>query len=80
MNFGVEGALDIGDGAAGAAADRGLQAGDVILEASGKAVERPTEVVQAFDAARADGRKSVLLRVKSGDNVRFVALPAQAAS
>ena len=63
-----------------AAADRGLQAGDVILEASGKTVERPTEVAQAFDAARADGRKSVLLRVKSGDNVRFVALPAQAAS
>ncbi len=63
-----------------AAADRGLQQGDVILEAGGKAVERPSEVAQAFDAARADGRKSVLLRVKSGDNVRFVALPAQAAS
>jgi serine protease Do len=63
-----------------AAADKGLQQGDVILEASGKAVERPAEVAQAFDAARADGRKSVLLRVKSGDNVRFVALPAQAAS
>jgi serine protease Do len=63
-----------------AAADKGLQQGDVILEASGKAVERPSEVVQAFDTARSDGRKSVLLRVKSGDNVRFVALPAQAAS
>ena len=62
------------------AADKGLQQGDVILEASGKTVERPTEVAQAFDTARADGRKSVLLRVKSGDNVRFVALPAQAAS
>jgi len=62
------------------AADRGLQQGDVILEAGGKAVERPAEVAQAFDAARADGRKSVLLRVRSGDNVRFVALPAQAAS
>ena len=37
------------------AADRGLQQGDVILEASGKTVERPTEVAQAFDAARADG-------------------------
>jgi serine protease Do len=63
-----------------AAADHGLQQGDVILEASGKAVEQPAEVAQAFDAARTDGRKSVLLRVKSGDNVRFVALPAQAAS
>jgi serine protease Do len=62
------------------AADKGLQQGDVILEASGKAVERPTEIAQAFDAARADGRKSVLLRVKTGDTVRFVALPAQAAS
>jgi serine protease Do len=63
-----------------AAADRGLQQGDVILEASGRAVEQPAEVAQAFDAARTDGRKSVLLRVKSGDNVRFIALPAQAAS
>ena len=63
-----------------AAADRGLQPGDVILEASGKSVEQPAEVAQAFDAARSDGRKSVLLRVKSGDNVRFVALPAQASS
>jgi serine protease Do len=63
-----------------AAADRGLQQGDVILEASGRAVARPAEVAQAFEAARADGKKSVLLRVKSGDNVRFVALPAQAAS
>ena len=62
------------------AADKGLQQGDVILEASGKAVERPTEVAQAFDTARTDGRKSVLLRVKTGDNVRFVAVPAQAAS
>jgi len=62
------------------AADKGLQQGDVILEASGKAVERPTEIAQAFDAARADGRKSVLLRVKTGDTIRFVALPAQAAS
>jgi serine protease Do len=63
-----------------AAADRGLQQGDVILEAGGKTVQRPSEVAQAFDAARADGHKSVLLRVKSGDNVRFVALPVQAAS
>ena len=62
------------------AADKGLQQGDVILEAGGKTVERPTEVAQAFDAAHSDGRKSVLLRIKSGDNIRFVALPAQAAS
>ena len=43
-------------------------------------MEHPNEVAQAFDTARADGKKSVLLRVRSGDNVRFVALPVQAAS
>ncbi len=64
----------------GVAADRGLQAGDVILEAGGKAVTRPADVAQAFEAAKADGRKAVLLRVKSGDAVRFLTLPTQAAS
>ena len=63
-----------------AAADRGIQAGDVILDAGGKSVSRPEDVAQAFAAAKADGRKAVLLRVKSEDNVRFVALPVKAAS
>jgi len=64
----------------GVAAERGLQAGDVILEAGGKPVTRPGEVAEAFAAAKADGHKSVLLRVKSGEAVRFLALPVQAAS
>ncbi len=64
----------------GVAADRGLQTGDVIIEASGQPVTRPAEIAKAFETARTDGRKSVLLRVKSGDTVRFVALPALAAS
>jgi serine protease Do len=62
------------------AADHGLQAGDVIIEAGGKPVAKPSEVAAAFAAAKADGHKSVLLRVKSGDAVRFLALPIQAAS
>jgi serine protease Do len=64
----------------GVAADHGLQPGDVILEASGQAVTRPAEVAKAFETAHTNGRKSVLLRVKSGEAVRFVALPTQAAS
>ena len=64
----------------GVAAEHGLQAGDVILDAGGKPVTRPSEVAEAFAAAKADGRKAVLLRVKSGDAVRFLALPVQAAS
>jgi serine protease Do len=64
----------------GPAAERGMQAGDVILDAAGKPVTRPEEIVNAFAAAKADGHKAVLLRVKSADGVRFVALPTKAAS
>jgi len=64
----------------GAAAERGIQAGDVIIDAAGKPVSRPEQIVEAFAAAKADGRKAVLLRVKSDQAVRFVALPTRAAS
>ncbi len=63
----------------GAAAQKGLQTGDVILEAAGKAVSKPSDVSAAMAGAKKDGRKAVLLRVKSGDNVRYVALATQSA-
>ena len=63
-----------------AAADRGIQLGDVILDAGGKPVSTPQDVAQAFEAAKAEGRKALLLRVKSADSVRFVALPVKSAS
>ncbi len=59
----------------GTAAQKGLRRGDVILEASGQPVNTRGELSAAFDAARKDGRKSVLLRVKSAEGTRFVALP-----
>ncbi len=58
----------------GPAAQKGLRAGDVILEAAGQAVSRPADVTRALDQAKKDGRKAVLLRVKSADSTRFVAL------
>jgi serine protease Do len=64
----------------GVAGQKGLQAGDVILDAGGKPVTKPADVSAAFDAAKADGRKAVLLRVKSGENFRFVALSTQSAT
>ncbi len=63
----------------GAAAQKGLKQGDVILEAAGKSVSRPSEVASAISAARKDGRKSVLLRVRTAEGVRFVALAFNAA-
>ncbi len=62
----------------GAAAEKGLKDGDVILEVAGKSVSRPSEVADAIDAAKSDGKKSVLLRVKSGDGERYLTLPTRA--
>ena len=61
-----------------AAADKGLKQGDVILEVAGKSVSRPGEVVDAIDAAKSGGKKSVLVRVKSNDGERFLTLPTRA--
>jgi serine protease Do len=62
----------------GAAADKGLKQGDVILEVAGKPVNRPSEVAAAIDAAKSDGKKSVLVRVKSNDGEHYLTLPARA--
>ena len=64
----------------GPAARKGLRPGDVILEAAGQPVMRPTDVQKALLDARKDGRKAVLLRVKSGEGTRFVALAANPAT
>ncbi|MFO1114723.1 MAG: Do family serine endopeptidase [Beijerinckiaceae bacterium] len=63
----------------GVAAQKGLRAGDVILEAAGKPVTTPQEVASALSDARKDGQKALLLRVKTGDNTRFVAIATRAA-
>ncbi len=58
-----------------AAADRGFKEGDVILEVAGKTVNSAGDVREAINAARSDSKNSVLMRVKSGGQSRFVALP-----
>jgi serine protease Do len=62
----------------GPAAEQGIHAGDFILEVSGKAVNQPSEVRVALDAARSSGKQSVLMRVKSGDTARYIAMPLSA--
>jgi serine protease Do len=61
--------------ASGAAAERGFATGDVILEVAGKSVSTPADVRNEIANARTDGKRSVLMRVKKGDNTRYVALP-----
>ncbi|ESR22817.1 Do family serine endopeptidase [Lutibaculum baratangense] len=57
---------------------KGLQPGDIILQAGGREVSSPRDVVAAVEAARENGRDAVLLRVRSGENTRFVALSLNA--
>ena len=64
----------------GAGAQLGLRTGDVILEAAGKPVAKPSDVSSALADARKNGRKAVLLRIKSGEATRFVALATNPAS
>lgn len=59
----------------GLAAQRGIVAGDVVLEIQGRAVATPSDVAEAIRAARAEGRKAVLLRVRSAQGIRFVPVP-----
>jgi len=59
----------------GPAAAQGFRTGDVILDVAGKRVTSPDEVRKALADARTGGKRTVLLRVKSGDNTRFLAVP-----
>jgi serine protease Do len=56
-----------------------VEAGDVILEVSGKPVRTPDEVKDAVAGARNEGKRTILMRLKSGDTTRFVAVPANPA-
>jgi serine protease Do len=58
----------------GVAADHGFKTGDVIIEVAGKKVGTPAEVREALQTAQKDGKRTVLMRVKSGDATKFVAV------
>jgi serine protease Do len=55
-----------------------LKAGDVILEVQGEKVASPADVTAGVKKATDGGRRAVLLRVKSGDTLRFVAVQLKA--
>ena len=59
----------------GPAAEYGIKTGDVILDIAGKTVSKPEDVRQELASLHKDGKHSVLMRVKSGDATRFVAVP-----
>jgi serine protease Do len=59
----------------GIASEHGFKAGDIILDVAGKKVTKPEDVRTAIADAHRDGKHTVLMRVKSEDATRFVAVP-----
>ena len=72
---GADGVVVTAVNAGGVAAEHGFQIGDVILEVGGKTVSTPAEVRKSLADARSEGKHTILFRVKSGDGMKFVALP-----
>jgi serine protease Do len=72
---GKQGVVVLGVDPNGPAAQNGMETGDIILDVGGKAVQTPSQVREAIDQTRSQGRHSVLMRVKSQQGTRFVALP-----
>jgi len=58
----------------GIAGDQGFKAGDVILEVAGRKVASPADVRAGISNAQREGKRTVLIRLKSGEGTKFVAL------
>lgn len=76
---GDQGVAVVGVDPSGPAAEHGIKTGDVILDVGGKAVANTAEVRKALSDARTAGKNTVLLRVKTAEATRFVALPIKKA-
>ena len=72
---GEQGVVVLDINPAGLWAEQGFSLGDVILEVSGKSVKTPEELGSAVSDARNAGKRTVLLRLRSGDAMRFVTAP-----
>jgi serine protease Do len=60
---------------AGAAADRGIKPGDIIVEVQQKAVNSPADVAARVADVRKSGRKSILILIQGQDGLRWVPVP-----
>jgi serine protease Do len=58
----------------GPAAEKGLKAGDVIMEAAQEEIKNARQVSGKVDDAKKSGRKSILLLVERQGDLRFVAI------
>jgi serine protease Do len=59
----------------GLAAGRGIDPGDLILDVADEAIGAPEDVFRLVNTAKSAGKRSVLMRIKSGETAKFIALP-----
>ncbi len=59
------------------AATRGLKVGDVVLSVGRTPVASPEQVRQQLEALHRAGRQTLLMRIRTGPAIRFVALPLE---
>ena len=59
----------------GIASEHGLKSGDVILEVGGSKVATAADMRKALGEAQKNGKHAVLMRVKSDNTTKFVAVP-----
>jgi serine protease Do len=59
----------------GPAAERGVKEGDVILDVAGKPVSKPADVRERITELRNEGKHAALMRMKSDNGTKFIAVP-----
>ena len=70
----VTGVLVVAVDSDGPAAEKGVRPGDVLVEVGQESVSTPQAVAERVEAARAEGRKTVLMLVHNSGELRFVAV------
>ncbi|MBS1183906.1 MAG: degP1 2 [Proteobacteria bacterium] len=75
LNAEIKGVVVTGVDPSSAAADKGIAAGDLIVEVAQEEVLSPEDVAKTVDKQKSMGRKSVLLLVSNaGGDLRFIAV------
>ncbi len=72
---GTEGVVVTDVDPSGLASEHGFKTGDVILDVGGKSVATPVDVRNAISGAQKDGKRTVMMRLKSDNAMKFVAIP-----
>jgi serine protease Do len=72
---GSEGVVVTDVDADGTAAEYGLKTGDVVLDVGGRKLATAADLRDAVGAAEKSGKRTVLMRVRSGTSTRYVTLP-----